>query len=245
MLTRANKSTRHAYPQRDQTSAPFAAEAMRGVAAELKLGHARRAASMFAAAYGQDSFPQTAHSLGRITATVGREATASLISAFTHYPCFGCTNGREKCEECGGTGRLADSNVCENCLGLGRAMRLLRRFGLGDAGLRSGRTENPGDRATAPDCGRTLGRPARRAVGGGSRSQPQTSVSSVREAPPRSRPAIGRVGQRLADNGGRPSGTTRAARAASETGAALCLGYARGRNQSSSVAQADGRGCPD
>ena len=91
------------------------------MAAELKLGHARRAASMFAAAYGWDSFPQTAHSLGWITATVGREATASLISAFAHYPCFGCTKGREKCEECGGTGRLADGSVCENCLGLGRA----------------------------------------------------------------------------------------------------------------------------
>lgn len=121
MLTRANKSTRHAYLQRDQTSALSAAEAMRRVAAELKLGHARRAASMFAAAYGQDSFPQTAHSLGWITATIGREATASLISAFAHYPCFGCTQGREKCEECGGTGRLADGSVCENCLGLGRA----------------------------------------------------------------------------------------------------------------------------
>jgi hypothetical protein len=121
MLTRANKSTRHAYPQRDQTSASSAVEAMRRVAAEVKLGHARRAASMLAAAYRQNSFPQAARSLGWITAAIGREATASLISAFAHYPCFGCAKGREKCEECAGTGSLADGSVCEICLGLGRA----------------------------------------------------------------------------------------------------------------------------
>lgn len=91
------------------------------VLAELKQGHGVEAVRRFGDVLDRGVVPADRGLLRWLAETIGKQATARLISAYARHPCFYCKKGLEPCESCHGSGRSGGANLCENCLTTGFA----------------------------------------------------------------------------------------------------------------------------
>ena len=94
---------------------------LKSISRELDAGHKAKAVRVFTDAYAQNIFPTNSKLPDALLKSIGKKHTAELIDSLAQLPCFFCKKGLEPCERCEGQGTIADSTVCEACIGLGYA----------------------------------------------------------------------------------------------------------------------------
>jgi hypothetical protein len=116
--TRIRKPSERNRARRQGTTDARVARVLRDVKSELDRGRGTKAAKLYLDAQAHDLLPTGADLPAWLARTLGKAATAKLVEAFAHFPCFYCKNGIAPCEKCEGHGQIGGGVICEVCLGL-------------------------------------------------------------------------------------------------------------------------------
>jgi hypothetical protein len=102
-------------------SQSLAKRLLSGVVQDLGAGRKRQAARHFLAGVGHETMPPELGKLSWVRQVIGEDAARALVAALSDAPCFGCKLGYESCQNCGGSGLVADALVCRACVGFGQS----------------------------------------------------------------------------------------------------------------------------
>ncbi|MBN1435752.1 MAG: hypothetical protein JW936_01640 [Sedimentisphaerales bacterium] len=86
---------------------------------QLQLGHRQKAAQLFLESYHHELIPEGITTPKQLAEVISPADASHLVSALAHMSCVCCQRGITKCENCKGTGRISNDDICEACLGIG------------------------------------------------------------------------------------------------------------------------------
>lgn len=98
--------------------APYAADGLKDVHAELSARRPQGAIRRFEQILAGDRAPTTVRLTDWITSSIGREGLSHLAFAYATAPCSHCDRGMRDCSACGGTGRGEKATICRRCVGM-------------------------------------------------------------------------------------------------------------------------------